>query len=98
MARSRKTKPIGPPEGWVISESYQLSPQVTLEAGDQCKIKGEQGIFVFRRHVVNTNLEHNPEWIDVYGGTVGYGQLRSFTPDRVSHIPKKRSKRNTPEQ
>lgn len=91
MARSKKTTPVGPPAGWVINTSYQLSPQIILEVGDQCRIKGEQGTFTFKRHVINTNLKHKPEWIDVYGGASGHGQMRSITPDRVTHIPKKRS-------
>jgi len=92
MARKRKTQPIGPPEGWVISEEYQISAQITLNKDDECKIKGEQGKFVFKRHVVNTNLNPASEWIDLWGGSHGHGQWRSITPDRLKHIPAKRSR------
>lgn len=93
MARTKKTAPVGPPSGWVISTTYRLSPQIELNEGDLCKVKGEQGTFTFKRHVINTNLEHNPEWIDLYGGTTGYAQWRSFPPEKVTHIPKKRGKK-----
>jgi|SRR5210317_130745 len=90
MARKKKTQPVGPPEGWVISEEYQISSQITLGRGDVCKIKGERGTFVFKRHVVNTNLTPASEWIDLWGGSHGHGQWRSITPDRLKHIPTKR--------
>jgi len=91
MARKLKTtKPVGPPQGWVVSDSYQISPQVTLTKGDECRIKGEQGKYKFMRHVVNTNLDPQSEWIDLWGGSHGHGQWRSIQVERLKHIPQKR--------
>ena len=94
MARKLKTtKPVGPPEGWVVSDSYQISAQVVLAKGDECRIKGEQGKYKFMRHVVNTNLDPHSEWIDLWGGSHGHGQWRSIQIDRLRHIPKKRARK-----
>lgn len=86
----KATKPVGPPDGWVVSTAYQLSPQVTLSKGDACRITGEQGTFVFMRHVVNTKLNPVSEWIDLWGGSSGHAQWRSVKVDRLKHMPKKR--------
>jgi hypothetical protein len=97
MARRKKTEPVGPPKGWIVSDEYQISPQVVLEKGDECKIKGEQGKYKFVRHVVNTNLDPHAEWVDLWGGTANYAQLRSVHVDKLAHIPKRRSsKRKNP--
>jgi hypothetical protein len=92
MARKKKeTQPVGPPEGWLVSEEYQISPQVTLSKGDECRIKGEQGKYKFIRHVINTNLDS--EWVDLWGGSHGHGQWRSVHTHMLKHIPEKRSRR-----
>ena len=94
MPRKLKTtKPVGPPQGWVVHDSYQLSAQVTLSKGDECRIKGEQGKYKFIRHVVNTNLDPQSEWIDLWGGSHGHGQWRSIRVERLKHIPKKRARK-----
>lgn len=92
MSRKRKTtKPVELPKGWVVSTEYQLSPQVTLQKGDECRIKGEQGKYIFMRHVVNTNIDS--EWVDLWGGSHGHGQMRSIHVDRLKHVPQRRTRR-----
>ena len=94
MSRKKKTtKPVGPPAGWVVSDTYQVSPQVILNKGDECRIKGEQGKYTFMRHVINTNHDPQSEWIDLWGGSHGHGQYRSIHIERLKHIPAKRSRR-----
>jgi hypothetical protein len=89
--KAKPTEPVGPPKGWVVCETFQMSPQVTLSKGDECRVKGEQGKFVFLRHVWNTNT--NSEWVDVWGGSAGHSQWRSVRIERLKHIPKKRSRK-----
>lgn len=94
MAKKLKAStPVEPPKGWEITHSYQLSPQVTLYKGDECRIKGEQGKYRFIRHVINTNLDSDSEWVDLWGGSHGHGQWRSIRPDCLKHIPKKRARK-----
>lgn len=97
MARTKNVKttkaPVGPPPGWLVAEMYQISPQVTLFKGDECRIKGEQGKYKFIRHVINTNLRPHSEWIDLWGGSHGHGQWRSVRVERIKHIPKKRPRK-----
>ena len=94
MSRKKKTTaPIGPPAGWVVSDTYQISPQITLNKGDECRIKGEQGKYTFMRHVINTNLDPQREWVDLWGGSHGHGQFRAIHTDRLKHVPEKRSRR-----
>jgi len=97
MPKVKKAKTVPPPpNGWVIEQFYYISPQVTLHAGDTCKVKGERGTFVFKRHVVNTNFTPVEEWVDVYGGSYGREQYRSIDVSRIKHVPKRRKKRKPP--
>lgn len=87
------TKPAGPPQGWVVAEAYQLSPQITISKGDECRIKGEQGKYKFMRHVINTNRTPESEWVDLWGGSLGHEQWRSITIDRLKHVPERRPRK-----
>ena len=92
MAGKRKVVEVNyPPDGWVINLQYEVSPNLFIEVGDACKIKGEQGQFVFKRHVVNTNVSPEQEWVDVWGGTSGYGSWRSIYTNRLVVPRKKRT-------
>lgn len=94
MAKRRtSSEPLAPPPGWVISEHYTLSPNTTLEKGDQCLLKGQQGTYTFVKHVVNTKLDPPSEWVDVWGGMSGHSQHRSVKPDQLKPIPVKRSRK-----
>ena len=97
MPKVKKAKvPVQPPEGWVIENHFTLSPQVTLYSGDKCRVKGERGVFTFKRHVVNTKFNPISEWVDVYGGSYGREQYRSLPVERIKHIPKRRTKKKSP--
>jgi len=86
---------VGDPAGWIIQTSYRVSPQIELNLDDLCKIRGEQGLFKFKRHVINTNVTPPSEWIDLFGGTTGTNQWRSIKPERLQHIPKKRGRKKS---
>jgi len=83
--------------GWVESDSYQLSPQVILNKGDKCRIKGQQGTFTFHGHTTNTNLPEDNEWVDLWGGAYGREQWVAVRPDRLKHIPTRRKKKKEPQ-
>lgn len=94
MPKVRKSKvPVTPPDGWVIEDFLYISPQVTLHAGDKCKVTGERGTFTFKRHVVNTKYNPIEEWVDVFGGSYGREQYRSVAVNKIKHIPKRRKKK-----
>ena len=55
--------------------------------GTELKISGERGRFRFRQHVVTPA---GAEWIDCIGGPKGCQQWRSFRPDRIRRVHRKR--------
>lgn len=69
-----------------INDSLQISPRVSVGAGDLVKVKGKSGSFTFRRHVVT---DRGKEWVDVISTDM---QFHSVRPDEVKHIPRKRKK------
>ena len=77
---------------WVATPSYQVSERRTLEPGDEIKITEVWGTrFRFVRHVYNPKTE--TEWIDCIELHKGQSaQTRSFRPDRVKVLPKRRNK------
>jgi hypothetical protein len=81
------------PKGWIIHDELKISATIILKSGDTCRIKGEQGVFTFKRHVINTSTDPHAEWVDLFGGSVGHGQWRSVRKERVVHIPKRRKKK-----
>jgi hypothetical protein len=90
MARRRKIKINDP---FIREESFTTEEGKTIVKGDIIKIKGVWGIkFKFLSHV--TNPKNNVSWIDCIQLEKGIGcGWRSFYPDRVKTIPKKRGKR-----
>lgn len=91
-----RRKKVVPP----LAHLYHREPTFTtpegrvVEEGDIIKIKGIWGTkFRFKEHVRRTD-DTSKEWIDCFeldrGQLCGY---RSFTPDRVKPMPKKRKKR-----
>lgn len=81
---------------WIVTEAYQVSPQVTLEKNDMCRVKGQKGEFRFLRHVVNPEvMDKYPdayEWIDVVRlGTKAkpVRQVESYRVDMIQSAGKK---------
>ena len=79
---------------WVATPSYQVSERRTLEPGDEIKITQVWGTrFRFVRHVYNPKTE--TEWIDCIELHKGQpAQQRSFRPERIKVLPKKRKKKH----
>lgn len=74
-------------------QSFTLETGRIIEHGEIVKIVGEHGgKFRFLEHV--TNKETGAEWIDCFqldrGMVSGW---RSFRPDRIKPLPKKRTKK-----
>lgn len=68
---------------WIVADEMRVNGRV-VEPGTEVKISGETGRFVFRRHV--TNPANDAEWIDVFGGSKGSEQIRSFRPSRITTV------------
>lgn len=73
---------------------YELDNGRIIESGETIKIRGVNATkFSFVGHVRRTDNEN--EWIDCYelekGAKCG---LRSFRPERIKPLPKKRAKKN----
>ena len=90
MGRRKKVKTNDP---FVREESFVTEEGRTINKGDLIKIKGVWGTkFKFLNYV--TNPKTGVSWIDCIELEKGMGcGFRSFYPDRVKHIPKKRGKR-----
>jgi hypothetical protein len=91
MSRRKK---ITSPNSNIYSRApyYKLPDGKMLESGDTIKIAGERGThFKFIEHVIK--LDSGVEWIDCFqidrGVMCGW---RSFKPERIKVIPKKRNK------
>lgn len=54
--------------------------------GQEFRVKGERGVFVFR------GLDNDGS-IRCFGGAMGHGAWRNFTPDRVSKVIKIKNRR-----
>lgn len=84
------------PDNWHVSASYQHSPRQQLTPGTPVKIRGERGVFTFVRYVVTEPADRRrkrAEWIDVIGGTPGVVMYRSFRPDRIGRVLRRRPSR-----
>ena len=74
-------------------ESEFIVEGFTIIQGEIIKIKGENGM-KFRFHSLVTNDETGIQWIDCFEIERGVvGAQRSFRPDRIKRIPKKRARR-----
>ena len=96
---ARKTNPnyvpqphVNPNLHWVITPTLKVGNR-TVEKDEVIKISQVWGTkFKFVRHVYNPKTE--TEWIDCVELHRGiHGQSRSFRPDRVKVLPKKRRPR-----
>lgn len=90
MGRPRKYKGIDP---FDREESYLTEEGKTISRGDIIKIKGVWGT-KFKFHQFVTNPTTGVSWIDCVELDKGVAcGMRSFYPDRVKYVPKKRTKR-----
>lgn len=90
MGRRRKVIDNDP---FIRQDSYQISASVIISQGDIFKVQGEWG-GKFRFHSFVTNPNNGIQWIDCFELQKGQPSAwRSFRPERIKHIPKKRGKR-----
>jgi hypothetical protein len=77
-----------------FSRELELSVDgFSIVQGEIIKIKGENGM-KFKFHSLVTNDETGIQWIDCFEIERGViGAQRSFRPDRIKRIPKKRVKK-----
>lgn len=90
MGRRRKTIDNDP---FIREDYYQVSSSIVIRQGDIFKVQGEWG-GKFRFHSFVTNPKNGAQWVDCF--ELQKGQVcawRSFRPERIKHIPKKRGKR-----
>jgi hypothetical protein len=89
----KKKKVTHNPDPFNREESFVTSEGKTVSRGDVIKIKGVWGT-KFRFFSYVTNPKNGVSWIDCLELERGVGcGMRSFYPDRVKTIPKKRGKR-----
>jgi hypothetical protein len=90
MARRKRVEIQDP---FIREESFITDQGKTVVRGDIIKIKGVWGSkFKFLHHV--TNPKNNVSWVDCIQLEKGVGcGWRSFYPERVKALPKKRGKR-----
>lgn len=90
MGRRKKVQINDP---FVREESFVTEDGKTVNKGDLIKIKGVWGT-KFRFHQFVTNPDISRSWIDCVELEKGVGcGMRSFYPERVKVLPKKRGKR-----
>jgi hypothetical protein len=82
MARRKKTLTPGPINLWTVETSIQINGR-NVQPGTELKIRGERGRFRFIKYV---KTEKENEWIDVWGGSKGHEQWRSFKLDKVRTV------------
>lgn len=94
VGRRKKIKSQNPNSSvFVSSDSYTMPEGRVIEQGEIIKISGEHGTrFRFSKHVVRS--DNGIEWIDCYELEKGIlAKHRSFRPNRIKPIPKRRVKR-----
>lgn len=90
MGRRKKVQIDDP---FVREQSFVTEEGKTVNQGDIVKIRGVWGT-KFRFHQYVTNPDINKSWVDCVQLEKGVGcGMRSFYPDRVKVVPKKRGKR-----
>lgn len=90
MGRLKKYKGIDP---FIREESFTTNDGKLIYSGDIIKIKGVWGS-KFRFHNFVTNPNTGVSWVDCVELERGVAcGMRSFYPDRVKPIPKRRGKR-----
>ena len=94
VGRRKKIKSQNPKASiFISSDSYTMPEGRVIEQGEIIKISGEHGLkFKFKSHVVRS--DNGIEWIDCYELERGVmAKQRSFRPNRIKPIPKKRIRR-----
>lgn len=90
MGRRKKYKVVDP---FIREESFVTETGKTVNKDDIIKIKGVWGTKFKFQHFV-TNPKTGVSWIDCFELQKGVPcSMRSFYPDRVKTMPKKRRKR-----
>lgn len=91
MGRRKKyVSPVG--DKYSRESHYALESGRVIEHGEIIKIDGEHGCkFKFLEHV--RNVQNDAEWIDCFELRNGVPSgWRSFRPDRIKPLPKKRKR------
>ena len=89
----RRRKKVQTNDPFVRQESFVTEDGRSVTRGDIIKIKGIWGT-KFKFHEYVTNPKNNVSWIDCVELEKGVGcGMRSFYPERVKIVPKKRGKR-----
>lgn len=90
MGRRKKYNIVDP---FIREESFVTETGKTVTKGDIIKIKGIWGTKFRFQHFV-TNPKNGISWVDCFELQKGIPcSFRSFYPDRVKTMPKKRGKR-----
>lgn len=90
MGRRKKVQINDP---FIREDSFVMEDGKTVSKGDIIKVKGIWGT-KFKFHQFVTNPKINVSWIDCFQLEKGVGcGMRSFYPERVKTVPKKRGKR-----
>jgi hypothetical protein len=82
MARRQKIKTPRLCDAWEMKTEIQINGRY-VSPGTELKIANERGRFRFIKYV---KTDKDIEWIDVWGGTKGSENWRSFRPDRVKTV------------
>lgn len=90
MGRRKKVQVDDP---FVREDSFVTEEGKTVNKGDIIKVKGIWGTkFRFQQYVTNPDIKKS--WVDCVQLEKGVGcGMRSFYPERVKVVPKKRGKR-----
>lgn len=68
-------------KGWVVKTEIQINGRNVVK-GTELKIKGQRGRYRFIKHVQTPDTE----WVDVWGGTKGAENWKSFSLDRIKTV------------
>lgn len=92
----RRRKVVLNKDPFIRQDHLKVSASVTIVEGEIFKVQGEWG-GKFKFHSLVTNPKTGVQWVDCFEMQKGVAcAWRSFYPDRVKHIPKKRGKRGRP--
>lgn len=82
MARKRKVDTPRLDDAWVVNTEIQINGR-WVYPGTELKITGERGRFRFIKFVTT---DEGISWIDVWGGTKGSENWRSFRLEQVKTV------------
>jgi len=72
------------------TDQLRISPRITLEVGDDVKVSRVGKSYVGKIKAIVVNDAGEVIEVDVFGGPKGRAALRTYTPDNLAVIPKKR--------